>query len=97
MPRACLPGPCLLHACSRARALGERMQLLQLGVTLEGWPMMGTSLDLAFQAVQQVYTVSDEQLTPPPGSTFDRCLEELLFQQYGLSVRAACWCRGCAV
>ena len=56
------------------------------GVRLAGWPTVGTSLELADQALQEVYTVTDDQLIPPPGSTFDRCLEELLFQQYGLSV-----------
>ena len=76
--------------CSRARALGERLQLLQQGLGLEGWPGVDTPHELAYQAVQHVYTVTDDQLTPPPGSTFDRCLEELLFQQYGLSVRAPC-------
>eukprot|EP01043_Picozoa_sp_COSAG02_P028039 COSAG02_NODE_1681_length_11351_cov_20.077320_11_plen_180_part_00 len=91
--------PCLycMRARSRARALGERLQMLQLGVPLEGWPMMGTSYELASQAVQQVYTVTDDQLTPPPGSTFDRCLEELLFQQYGLSVRVSWQCSVCSV
>ncbi len=91
--------PCLycVGARRRARALGERLQMLQLGVPLEGWPMIGTSPELAHQAVQQVYAVTDDQLTPPPGSTFDRCLEELLFQQYGLSVRAPRQCSACSV
>jgi hypothetical protein len=63
--------------------------LLQQGVGLDGWPPRGTPVETASQLMRRLCEVTDNQLIPPAGSTFDRCLEELLFQQYGLSVRAA--------
>lgn len=46
-------------------------------------------METASQLMRRLCEVTDNQLIPPAGSTLDRCLEELLFQQYGLSVRAA--------
>ena len=49
-------------------------------------PPPSAGLADANQLLVRLCNVTDEQLVPPPGVTFDRCLEELLLAQYGLSV-----------
>ena len=65
----------LIVFASRTRALGERLQLLQQPTGLDGWPPPNVGLADANQLLVRLCNVTDEQLVPPPGVTFDRCLE----------------------